>query len=154
LKKEEFPMLASKLTQALQICSLTAIFLGFFGLCSASAVQVTAGEKDSKVKALLKEKLSALQELASQTRKGYQSGRITLTLALEVQKALLHAELELCQTPKERIAVVEKMVAAAKEYENLVAAKLKLGLASVTEALQARINRLETEIALEREKAK
>ncbi|MCI0456146.1 MAG: efflux RND transporter periplasmic adaptor subunit [Gemmataceae bacterium] len=110
--------------------------------------------QDSRLKALLKERLATLRALAEQTTKDYQTGRASFDRVHQAMRALLHAELELCDSDKERIAVLERIVAQAKEYEKRADQRYKSGAVSISDALMAVAGRLEAEIALERAKAK
>jgi len=61
-----------------------------------------------------------------------------------------HAELDLCDTSKERVAVLEKMLAEAKDYEKTIFQQVESGGAQASTALKAKVSRLDVEIALER----
>jgi outer membrane protein TolC len=73
---------------------------------------------------------------------------------LEANQAASHAELDLCDTDKERLAVLEKMLAEAKGFEASVAERVKAGESPIRAVLQAKVSRLEIEIALEHVKGK
>ena len=75
----------------------------------------------------------------------------------EVQQANLRvhkAELDLCETDKERVAVHEKIVGILREMEERVAELHKQAVASQAAVIEAKVNRLEAEIALERAREK
>lgn len=82
------------------------------------------------------------------------AGRVSFDLLEHAQKALLLAELELCDSDKERVAVLEKVVALTKEFEKNAIQRYKDGTVPQADALMAAVNRLEAEIALERAKAR
>jgi hypothetical protein len=112
-----------------------------------------AGE--AKIRALLKERLAALKQIVEEIEKSHKAGGgISLDDVLQARLACYHAELDLCETDKERIAVLEKMLALAKESERMISARFDLGSVPHTAVLAARVNRLEAEIALERVKTK
>jgi outer membrane protein TolC len=73
---------------------------------------------------------------------------------VEARRRLFKAELELCESDKERVAVHEKIVQLEKESEKVVEKRVEAGRVPTYELLAARVNRLEAEIALERAKAK
>jgi hypothetical protein len=123
---------------------------GALGLWAASARPLAAGAKDSKLKVLLKERFATLQEVAAQTTKAYHGGQGSLAQVLEANLALRKAELDLCDTDKERVAVLGKMLAGAKDDEKRAAEQVKSGVAPPRIALKAKVSRLEVEIALER----
>ena len=127
---------------------------GATALWSSLPHAYAADAKDSKLKALLKEKLGVLQAVALQTTNAYQTGVAPFAQVLEANQAVTKAELELCDTEKERLAVLEKMLADAKQYEKHVAEQVQSGQAPAASALKARVNRLDAEIALERAKSK
>ncbi len=127
---------------------------GAIVLWSAFPRTHAADAKDSKVKALLTEKLGVLQEVASRTTKAYQVGSASFAEVLEANQAVRGAELDLCDTDKERIAVLEKKLEEAKEFEKKADQQMKAGTASPSAVLKAKVNRLDVEIALERIKGK
>ncbi len=108
------------------------------------------GSNDSKLGKLLEERLATLREVASLTKKLYEVGMSSLSEVTRANRALLEAELELCQTDKERIAVLEKMVAQAKLLEEDTGRRFDAGVATHLETLEAKAGRLEVQIALER----
>lgn len=107
-----------------------------------------------KLKDLLTEKLGLLKEIASQKATAYQAGLVPFADVDAANQAVLKTELELCATGKERVAVLEKMLADAKEWEKRVAQQVKSGTAPTSEAVKAKVSRLDVEIALERAKGK
>lgn len=60
--------------------------------------------KDSKIRDLLKEKLAVVQEVASERTRAYQDGQISFAQVYEANRAVRDAELDLCDTTKERVA--------------------------------------------------
>ena len=118
--------------------------------------------QDSKLKELLNEKLSILREVASQTIKAYEQGVlpaqayevIPAAQVYEAKQAVHKAELDLCDTNKERVAVLEKMLIEAKDFEKSVKREVKSGGLGTIHALRAKVKRLDVEIALERAKRK
>jgi hypothetical protein len=108
---------------------------------------------DKKVDELLKERLATLKELVSVTKAAYQKGTGTFAEVSQATGLLLGAELELCASAKERIAVHEKVVALARDNERVTAKLHESGHAARTALLSARAARLEAEIALERARA-
>jgi hypothetical protein len=109
---------------------------------------------DAKLNKLLKERLAALRALADQTTKDYKAGQVSFDRVHHATKAVLHAELELCDSDRERIAVLEKLVAQAKANEQHATERYKSGAAPASDALMAAAGRLEAEIALEQAKSK
>ena len=87
----------------------------------------------------------SVMEMAGQESKGE---------LLQIKLRVLKAELDLCATDKERIAVHEKMVAVLKAIEQQARELARERAAAAGTLLEARLNRLEAEIALERARAK
>jgi RNA polymerase sigma factor (sigma-70 family) len=107
-----------------------------------------------KVKDLLRERLATLQQIADFTTKEFDAGKGSFVRVYQVQMALHNAELELCETDNQRLEILKRIVAEAHRYEEMMLPQFRGGLKSPTEYLQARVARLEAEIALERAKAK
>jgi hypothetical protein len=110
--------------------------------------------KGSRLKQLLKERLTTLRKLVDQTTRDYQAGRVSFDRVHQAMAAMLRAELELCDSDKERIAVLEKIVDQAKAHEKNAVQRYKAGNAPASDVLMATADRLEAEIALERAKSK
>jgi RNA polymerase sigma factor (sigma-70 family) len=106
------------------------------------------------IQALLKERLTVLKQMQDRAAKRHQAGQASRGEVLEINLRVHKAELDLCATDAERIIVHEKMVAVLKEIEEQVGEIAKLGAADAGTVLEARLNRLEGEIALERVRAK
>jgi outer membrane protein TolC len=119
---------------------------------SSSLAQTDA--KDSKLKGLLRERLATLRDVGDQTTKEYQSGRGSFDRVHQALRMLLDAELELCDTDKERVTILEKVVEHSKEFEKYATERVRAGVASTSDALMAKAGRLEVEITLERARAK
>ena len=122
----------------------------FGGLTSLAA----AGQKNGKVKELQKERLATLKTLSDLTVKDYKSGRVSFDRVHQAMRAVLDAELEMCESDKERVTILEEAVKLAKEYETIAEAQYKTGKVTQSDVLMAKVNRLDTEIALERVNAK
>jgi hypothetical protein len=110
--------------------------------------------KETKVQSLLKERLAVLRELAEELKEQSKKGTVSPLPAMRANQQVFKAELELCETAKERVAVLEKGVETAKELEKLVASHVESGALPKGNLQSARVERLDAEIALEREKAK
>jgi hypothetical protein len=110
--------------------------------------------KDSRLQALLKDRLAAVQELANGVKELQKRGLASQGAVRQAELRVFKAELELCETDKERVAVHEKIVGVFRDIENQIARLRKQATASETEVLEAKVNRLEAEIALERARAK
>jgi Cu(I)/Ag(I) efflux system membrane fusion protein len=111
-------------------------------------------KKEGKLKELLKERLATLRQLAQVATAEYQAGRVSYDRLHQALRAVLHAELDMCESDKERIKVLEQVVALAKDYEKSAVQRYKTGAATQSDALMAKAGRLEAEIALGRAKSK
>src|SRR5262245_47733372 len=110
--------------------------------------------KGSRLKALLGERLAILREVASRTAEAHRGGHASFAEVFEANQAVCKAELDACETDRERVAVLEKLLADAKEYERRAAAQAKAGAVPAGGALKAKVTRLDVEIALERARGK
>ena len=147
-------MVFLKTTTAKAVLCLTVVLLG--GMIGGRATSATGVDesKDAKLKALVKERLATLQEVAKQTKEAYERGGASLNEVHDALHAVLRAELDACDSDKERITVLEKSLAHAKEWEKQIDQWAKTGQAPARVLLKAKVYRLETEIALERERNK
>lgn len=107
----------------------------------------------TKVRELQKERLALLRQVADWTTEAYKGGRFELLAVLEARREVIAAELELCETHKERLAILEKAAELAKDIEKNTEKLAEARNAARTELLKARANRLQAEIELEKEKA-
>src|SRR5712691_2750725 len=64
-------------------------------------------EKDTKLKALLAERLAVARDLSARVTKAYQAGTASFAGVYEANLAVLNAELDLCQRDKDRVTVLE-----------------------------------------------
>jgi len=110
--------------------------------------------KDAKLKELLKDQLATLHELVKVATAEYRTGRGSLDRVLQATRAVRDAELQRCESDKERIRVLEEIVALTNASEKNAAQLYKAGQATQSDALVATAARLEAEIALERVKSK
>jgi len=134
--------------------ALIVLIAAAIGYWSTQAGALAAPAKDSKVNALLQERLTTLREAAATTSKAYETGIESFAEVIAANQAVRSAELEMCATDKERVALLEKMVTEAKGYETVAAQRAATGLVPAASGLRAKVNRLEAEIALERMKNK
>ena len=110
----------------------------------------------AKEGALMQERLEALKkvvEVQEQMRSMGVGISDNLQALSDAQDELLAAELELCTTRQERIAALEKNLAAHQQQEKITFARYDKGSSTAAEMLTAKAGRLKAEIALERAKA-
>jgi hypothetical protein len=111
-------------------------------------------ETDAKLKELLKERLAALRALVKGATADYAPERVSFERVNQARRALVQAQLESCESDKERIALLEETVALAKEFAKHAAQRYKNGAAPESDVLMAAVARLEAEIALQCAKSK
>jgi RNA polymerase sigma factor (sigma-70 family) len=111
-------------------------------------------DESPKVRALLKERLETLRKIADRVQELYQQKVAGPEEVRQANLRVYKAEFDLCDTSKERIAVLEKIVQVYQQIEDHVSELVKAKAASQHTVLEARVNRLGAEISLEREKAK
>jgi hypothetical protein len=135
--------------ELLLVTLVAALLLGW-GLQTYLRRWPTAQER-----ALMQERLEALRKVVEFQQQMVRSG-----VASDNHKALrdaqdeaLAAELELCTTKSERLKVLEKNLAAHRQYEKVVSARYDRGSNTAAMKFQATAGRLKAEIALERAKA-
>ena len=120
---------------------------------SGDAAQKRAEEpKDDKVKQLLKERLAVLQEVARMAAEEYKTGKSSFDRVHRARMAVVDARVELCESDKERIAILEEAVVLARDNEKVATQRYQAGQAPASDPLMAQAGRLDAEIALERVK--
>jgi RNA polymerase sigma factor (sigma-70 family) len=115
--------------------------------------QMPAGN-NTKLRALLQERLEALRKHADRVRQLYNENKASPGVVRQAKLRVYKAELELTEATAERVAVLEKIAKLYKEEEDHFSQLEKQGKASQDVVREARISRLAADIALEREKAK
>jgi RNA polymerase sigma factor (sigma-70 family) len=109
---------------------------------------------NAKLQVLLKERVDILRKNVERMKDLHEQHAAGLDAVWQANLRLYKAELDLCETTKDRIAVLEKIVDVYKEMENRLSQLKKQRAASQDVVDDAKLNRLEAEIALEREKIK
>jgi outer membrane protein TolC len=128
---------------------------GVVGYFTSEAPRAPAAEpKEARLKELLKERVETLRTVVELSTAQYQQGILDYGKVYQSMHALVKAELDVCESDKERITVLEKLVAVAKKHEKVAEARFKAGGGGQRDVLMAKADRLEAEIALERMKVK
>lgn len=123
-------------------------------IVAAGAAAYSAADKPGdRVKALREEKLAVLKEINVMVVKSYQAGQGNAGAVHRSRLDLLEAQLELCETPAQRLKLHEEIVAEAQMWETTITTMAKGGQAPVMDALEAKVFRLQTQIALEQARA-
>ncbi len=99
-------------------------------------------------------RLKALKNQVDGLNARLEAGKDPLTTILDANKKLMEAELALCKTNEQRMAVYETAVKRFKVFEELTQGELEAGRRTMHEAQEARAARLEIEIMWEQVKSK
>lgn len=117
-------------------------------------VRHVARDLEADLKKLLIERRETLRQRVKALEARFQFGATSLAPFTRAMTDLLYAELELCETPAERIAVHQELVRNTKRLEAQVKALRDMGLrgGAIEEYLAAKAARLTAEIGLLRER--
>lgn len=109
----------------------------------------------AELKALQKERIETLTQLAKILEAQYRAGHINLRRLATVEMELLDAKVEAAESPEERTARLEELLAKAKEVLGFAETRYRAGF-HVTQAdvLEAKSLYLDIKIRLTRERAK
>ena len=112
------------------------------------------GEPDrTDLESLLQERYDTLRKAYTLVEVKYREGRSTLDSLVRVSQLLLQAELEVTDDKAKRIVAHQRFVADVTKLEARLLAAQKIGIVSMTDALEATAKRLAAEIQLARERA-
>lgn len=146
-------------SRTLRLVCWSSLAFGLWGLAliihrpGVSAAVTAAEANEARIDMLLKERHATLMAVVESTTALYRNRQATQLEVSEANLAAQRAELELCKTKAERIAVLQKMVAEFQTEEKIARAAYEAARATRIPLLQAQANRLEIEVALERAKA-
>ncbi len=104
----------------------------------------------AKIQELLQARLAITKELASLAANAHRAGEAPIEHVFQANQAVLKAQLDLCESNKERIAIMERFVELARDQEEHAVKSYKTGRATASAPLNAKVVRLEAEIALEK----
>jgi hypothetical protein len=119
-----------------------------------SAGAEAQSSRSGRVRDLQEQRLDTLRNLVKVTSEHYKSGQASSADLWSATRARDEAEMDLCTSSAERIAILERIVAEAKALEEQDARLVTNKLMSRTVLLKATADRLEQEILLESAKAK
>lgn len=143
--------MSTKRIRVVSVVVAVCIFAAGIGVGMTAKHSTNAADaKDQKLKQLLTEKVRILQDRESVLEKLASAGRADFHRFCEAQAALWRAELELCETDKERIEVLEKSLAAAQKGKQYAKTLHESARGTQAHVLDAEVNCLEIEIAMER----
>lgn len=111
---------------------------------------------NTKLQSLLKERIEILRKNVERMKRLHERHAATLEAVWETNLRLYKAELDLCETTKDRITVLEKIANVYKEMEDKLSQLHMRQPGTLPQEVveDATLKRLEAEIASEREKAK
>jgi hypothetical protein len=107
---------------------------------------------DSPLRMLLKQRYNTTLEEVTQAARLWQGGKIEFDGVTTAQTRLGEFGLELAETPAQKIAHWERMLAASQTLETITRGKLENGSGPPREVLRAKGMRLDAEIGLLRER--
>ncbi len=119
------------------------------GWCAADD---KADNKD-RMKALLKERVDTAKAIYETLLDKFNHGAGNIASVHRAKTAWLNAQLSLADTKKERVKLYEEIYKEAKEWEQTALRNIETGAGEKIEALTARAERIEAEIALEQARA-
>lgn len=109
---------------------------------------------NSRVRDLQKERVAVLREAVDDIKAAYQAGRTSIDRLQQALRSQYDAELEICDTDKEKLRVHQEIFNLARENEQSTEQRYKSGNVPKIDLLMATASRLSAAIALERVKAK
>lgn len=111
-------------------------------------------EAEKKLKALYKERYTTLKKIADQLEKQVAGGQASTEELASLRLKVHTAELDVCESDQERLEVHKKIVALYRERENRVRVLAEKGATSAGSLLEAHLQVLEAEIALQKLRVK
>jgi hypothetical protein len=110
--------------------------------------------KESKIKSLQKQRLTVLMEATAEIKSTYLAGRTSVDRLQAALRDQYEAELDLCETDKDRLKVLEEILKLAGESEQSLDKRYKAGDLPKSELLAAKAATLQAAISVEKLKAK
>ena len=110
--------------------------------------------RENELQQLLTERRMILSRIVESMKIFLESGRIGIDEYRDANIALLRAEMDLRNTPNDRIEILEKIVQLHKKCEEQVARRADEGRATRIDVEKAKLARLEAQIELVRENLK
>ena len=110
-------------------------------------------EARDRMKALLKERVDTAKAIYDHLLDKYEHGAGNIGSVHRAKVAWMMARLSVTETKTQRLKIYEELVKDAKEWEQAALHNVDTGAGLIIEALTAKADRIEAEIALETEKA-
>jgi hypothetical protein len=148
-------MSASRARLCFKVLSVPALGLLVVSLWLPHSERVNAQiSQSSRVRELQEQRLATLRNLVEITTEHYKNGQVSSDELRSATRARDEAELDLCTSKAERIAILERIVAEAKRVEEQDADLVTNKLLSRRLLLKATADRLQQQILLESAKTK
>ncbi len=109
---------------------------------------------DRSLDELQRERQQVLAQLVEVQMRSYVQGDAGIEVVVHAQQQLLAAKLQLASNHQERIKLLKDSVQLARDLEDVVKARHKVGRSSVADMLLSRADRLRVESELVRESQK
>jgi hypothetical protein len=142
-------------------CLLATIFVGLLAFSAALALVAAAPQQErptadnfNQITALQKERVETLQRLLPLCTASYDAGRLGFESLAAAHDELLKAQLELADKPDQRVALLKAQVQVSQDILKIAEMRVKGGVASQADALQAKAHYLAIKIHLLRELAR
>ena len=133
------------------VLAVTVVIALVTGVALRGALPVQAEQQpDGKLKQQLEELLVTLRSLATMTEHAYKQGNVSAEEMYQSQQKVLRAELDVAENQKDRVSIHERLAKMAADRETMFATLVKRSSASMADAINAKVERIEAEIALER----
>ena len=132
------------------LVAVTALSIAVTGRWCAAAEKA---DTNDRMKALLKERVDTTKAIYDLLLEKYNHGAGNIGSVHRAKMAWLNAAASLTETKKERLKIYEEIVKDSKEWEQTALRNIETGAGERIEALTARAERIEAEIALERARA-
>ena len=133
-----------------------ALALGSFGFhlyAAWSKAEPSAGAQTQQVQALREDRLATLRRIVDLIDRRYHSGSASMAELLAAKRDVAEAELEACSSQKERVRVLEKMVADTSILEGQAVQLARKKVATEESALAIKADLLRLKIRLEEAQA-
>jgi hypothetical protein len=148
-------MFARRARLCFKVLSIPTLGLLLVSLWLPHSARVEAQiSQSSRVRELQEQRLATLSNLVEITNEHFKNGQASSDELWSAARAKDQAELDLCTSRAERIAVLERIVAEARMVEEQNARLVTNKLLSRTLLLKATADRLQEEIILEQARTK
>lgn len=130
---------------SIDLCAVRAEYI--------EAQMLTPELKDEDLKALLRKKLDALEEMSEAAQSSFKNATCSRAEVLSARYQVLEAKGRLCESKQERLANLKDQLQVVREHEEVADALASIGKISKREGLLAKVAPLTVQIAIERMQA-